>query len=347
MMMKTKTRVGFLLLITNVFFQFALSCPPEESYVPYCVGHNESRESFGKRAYPIKPGSNDYELWPNAQIIYCFDSATSTADQTQLRSLIPQAFKKWLTAGLSAKFEMKEGKTSECTADNRENYLLVSSNNANKLVTTLGYYHKLGTNPTMTIDLSNGLAAGNPLDNIAHELGHAWGLLHEHQRPSLWTSQYGGNARENTFVFNCENLKDYAAMVNAGNDMNRLCHSFIAARGAKGGVSFSAYNILPDDSGTDTGIAGQVDWKSIMLYGSTAGGNGASQNTLTTANGITTDEGQTTWGYNSYPSKPDCESLRALYKDILSEKKKSGSLLWTKLNPKSGLFARLNSKNNC
>lgn len=24
--------------------------------------------------------------------------------------------------------------------------------------------------------------------NDAHELGHAWGLLHEHQNPAFWTS---------------------------------------------------------------------------------------------------------------------------------------------------------------
>ncbi|PYH81905.1 hypothetical protein BO82DRAFT_364784 [Aspergillus uvarum CBS 121591] len=333
------------LLVGSLVLQSASSCPSIGHYTASTdttsshSNSNRTSATFQKRGYPVVKSS----VWPNAKITYCFADPNA---RSKLKSIVPKAWGMWLNAGASAKFEMEEGETTYCTVANRDSYLLISYNDEHKLVTTPGSIAGLGQDgPSMTLDPSDGFGTGKGMSNIAHEIGHAWGLLHEHQRPSLWTRDFGGTGQRNVFAFNCQNLKDYAAIAAKGNDMDRACHYMQSAVTANGGP-FSALDMLPDNRGRDSGTADVVDWDSIMIYGSTAGAataNGQLLNTLTKADG-------TTYGYNTWPSIGDVNTLNTLYADELDPKKMSKlKMYWNKASPKHGLFLSRNkdSSSSC
>lgn len=117
---------------------------------------------------------------------------------------------------------------------------------------------------------------------IAHEIGHAWGLQHEHQRPDFWSQARYGGTGEQLIEFNCNNLHDYDEMVSVhGQDRtdNVFCISQIASSEAEtatpGETGFSASQYLPivDRSKTEYPSSGtEIDWDSIMMYSGDASG---------------------------------------------------------------------------
>jgi len=138
--------------------------------------------------------------------------------------------------------------------------------------------------------------------NVAHELGHVWGLGHEHQNPNWWkiSSQdlmsgwsifSSGNSEEHfqTSGFNCHNLKDYnnahaklQAKIDAETDtkkkadlqleFDRLCISPVVA----GKYGFSASEWLPLANTMNMVLDSNFDTDSLMMYPSGAGGTGLS-----------------------------------------------------------------------
>lgn len=321
----------FQWLIGAILLQFALSCPPEGEFFPI---RRDSNATLAKRGYRISKADG---LWPEGRIIYCFKDTTA---KSKLGKLVRDAWDMWVIRGTNPQLKMVEGTSDYCKNANRESYLLITYNENGILTTTPGYVAGLGDKgPLMNLDPEDGIASGSRYSNVAHEIGHAWGLLHEHQRPSLWTKDYGGTAQTNTFHFYCQNMKDYATLA-ASHDMTRPCRYLRAANE----IRFSALNILPDNKGNDMGVPGVLDWDSIMIYGSTAGAaepNGQPLNTLTKADG-------STFGYNAYPSEADIDTLNNLYEDELSGQKMGRfAALWSRANPKHGVFYKRNKESSC
>lgn len=328
------------LLVGACVLPGVLSCPEpafnfDDPSIP-----RENVSSVQKRAYPLRD-SIQY-AWADAKIIYCFDTTDGGLAKRYLKPLIPKAWDLWKAAGLSNQFKMEQGTDDYCATANRGSYLLVKYNSDGKLSTTAGY-NSIGS--TTLLDPSDGIGCGSGVANIAHELGHAWGLLHEHQRVGLWTADYGGTGTKNMFTFVCENMEDYETIkeqvLAAGETMDNPCHYETVAR-RKG---FSAFNLLPDRSGSDRGPAGVVDWNSIMLYGSIAGSktvNGQRLNTLVKAS-----DGST-FGYNQVPSEGDIQALYAFYDRELTSAPKSAPVPFWKTGSKfRGIFNRRNQNNNC
>lgn len=328
-------RLLFSLLIGVCLTRRALSFLPGNT--------EESNRLFEKRAYPI-PTTGFAQPWPNAKITYCFDTADDGAAKKNLESVIPKAFDLWLNAGLNPAFTMEEGSDDYCRNTNAGKVLTIKYNNQNKLSTVQGWFDLGGYTSTSLLDPSDDFATGSGVANIAHELGHAWGLGHEHQRPSLWTEALGGTGRTATLLFNCENLADYdtfkASQEAAGKTMDTICTSARAARTVK----FSALDMIADDGGTER-VGDPVDWDSIMIYASTAGGksdaNGNRANTLLKADG-------STFGYNKYPSQKDIEALHTLYQDELpTATKKSFKPSWMKGSKWKGMWNKMNKDDSC
>jgi hypothetical protein len=306
--------------------QCTLSCPEGDTFIPI---HHESNGTHHKRAYRIEE-THSRVLWENGRITYCFADDTA---RDRVGPLIPNAWETWLVQGANKKLDLKVGTTEFCQPANRQKYLLVKYNSQRRLRTSLGRVRTENQGSEMDIDPSDGIGMGSEaVYNVAHELGHAWGFLHEHQRPSLWTPDYGGTAQQNTFTFTCQNLKDYSEFQaeKSADEMRRLCHYYMAASRAR----FSAMDFLPDIAGQGGGIPGQVDWDSIMLYGSTAGGstvNGHRLTTLAKADG-------STFGYNEYPSQQDVAKLNEMYARALGTKKATAKMYWKKASAKSSRF---------
>lgn len=322
----------FQWLIGAILLQFALSCPPEGGFFPI---RRDANKTLAKRGYRIPKADG---VWPEGRITYCFADDTA---KVKLGDVVRKAWEMWVIRGTNPQLKMKEGKPDYCATANRNSYLQISYNENGVLTTTPGYAAGFAAEgPSMNLDPRDGFASGSGMGNVAHEIGHAWGLLHEHQRPSLWTEEYGGSAQTNTFHFYCQNLKDYATLA-ASNDMTRPCRSMVAANSIN---FFTATNILPDNRGNDMGAPGVVDWDSIMIYGSTAGAatqNGQFLITLTKADG-------STFGYNTYPSESDIDTLNSLYEDELSGQKMGRfAALWSKANPKHGVFYKRNKESSC
>lgn len=149
--------------------------------------------------------------------------------------------------------------------------------------------------PTMILTDDETMGMLDKVANYAHELGHAWGLHHEHQNPYFWESAYG-NQNGDIFGasnFNCQNLKDYAtvqakvqAKIDAdpsglgevlyGKDFQLVCTSRAKAKDYK----FSAYDYLPIPLGellVPDSSTTNVDWESLMIYPSGGGGSGDAQ----------------------------------------------------------------------
>lgn len=131
------------------------------------------------------------------------------------------------------------------------------------------------------------------------------------QRPDLWSTARGGTAQEDTFIFNCENLADYDTVLGSADQatIDRRCGTRDGASGTLMERAFSADAFLPYPA-SSVKVAGDFDRKSIMIYGSRAGGrsdgSGNRAVVYTMQNGDLLD-------YNHFPSPADIQALNDLY----------------------------------
>lgn len=293
---------------------------------PFARGLNQT---LGKRWVTVDTSSGfssntGIKLWPDKTIKFCF---TDTESRGRLYDLLVKGMDLWHQAGLDSTFRMTEVSDADCKNKRSE-----------VMVVTLG--DGLSTTParpngalsSMTLTDSAEVGMLNSISNVAHEIGHAWGLYHEHQNPNFWEEPYAhkGGSVFGASNFQCKNLRDYqdaldkiqskinqypeenreAAKLSIDAHFKEICTKREIAKL----YGFSAAEYLPYTTrdlykaGTDD--SSQIDWDSIMLYptgaGGTPQGNGERLPILTRPNG---DE----IGLNLLPSPKDVVGLIALY----------------------------------
>jgi len=122
---------------------------------------------------------------------------------------------------------------------------------------------------------------------IAHELGHAWGLIHEHANPVYWPRTYHGDSRWDSRAiwsanFHCSLIPGYKSALRAaqslidaenskfkGLDSEDICKNWALAKAAGfGGADFlpGRTTIWSDKLDKAAAVKDDVDWDSIMLY---------------------------------------------------------------------------------
>lgn len=278
--------------------------------------------------------------WPNAEIKYCFQDAATKA---RLLSDLQMAKEKWYAAGLPHRFKYTEVSLTELN-NNRARVLLITYNNQRRLVTTPGMKaldpaDEGYRGPTMTLSDEEDVGMLDKAANYAHELGHAWGLLHEHQNPAWWGGRYT-TAGFGEFTFNCQNLKDYAevaARLSPG-DLAEACEDRNAAAAAKFSGATEYLPIRFGGLGETFGFGGDLDMESIMLYPSGAGGLGPASKDNDGRMPVLLKADGSTIPRNLNPSAKDVEGILRLYPEAPPP---TGKLLNEPSNPKSNKFKKL------
>jgi hypothetical protein len=161
------------------------------------------------------PGDNaGVHRWPEKTITYAF---STTAAEEKLDRIIEDAKKLWNQLKVNG-FDYKKLDMKKCKA-RRSECLVIYYNDQGKLSTTVALRPLDKTFEGPYMHLSDKVDVGN-LDaviNAAHELGHAWGLWHEHQARKWWGQSdidegWGGYLDGNIFMtedYHCDRLKDY------------------------------------------------------------------------------------------------------------------------------------------
>ena len=296
-MLPTRSAPQLLVLTLFVVFTAVLSAPTVNDIAERSF--RVTKDWHVARQWPVPRGETQSKL------TYCYKNE---AAQKALEPFFEAGWRLWAdqpnfpTAGLG------KNRLPSCPANGLDT-LIVSLNNDEAVVTTVGY--EGGKEHTMSIDAGHLPKVGNgdPRRTLAHEIGHALCLIHEHQKKDA----------QNYVEFKCENLADYGDVSkkiqgqkkNDGSNlqMKDICTNMQIA----GGYGASAYEFAPwiyPDAAT-VASAG-FDFDSIMLYSSNFGGKrllkmGPRKDVLTRK-----DDGKP-FEAGKVPSPLDIQALRDLY----------------------------------
>lgn len=162
---------NYLLLTASVFILLPLSLT-----VPHSGSMLKS-----KRWFSIDSKSkNDPRLWPDKKLKYVW---ASDNDKQLLQQTLQDSWKLWTpSTGQAVNKDYIDLEEVPSNADDatKRGALKISASNKEGAVTTVGYTTK--DQPTMVFGNSADYGLLDKTANMAHELGHALGLYHEHER---------------------------------------------------------------------------------------------------------------------------------------------------------------------
>ncbi|GAB0138218.1 hypothetical protein EsDP_00006457 [Epichloe bromicola] len=253
-----------------------------------------------KRWVSTEPLKGEDARWPSGTIKYCWADSESekilSADLTAGRDA-------WYRAGLDERsFKWEKQNALTCRGNiNRRNWLKIKYNDKGVLSTTIGLQpvneKEDADYKGPTMHLSDSLKVGflERVSNYAHEIGHAWGLLHEHKEPNFWERPFSSKMgtvwgaqlkargyRGTMTTFHCDHLSDYdehwPKWKAEHPDDDEICVLRLTAKSNKF-AGATQYLPLAARFRSHLGVtigAGEnaVDWDSLMLYPSGAGGKG-------------------------------------------------------------------------
>lgn len=166
-----------------------------------------------RRSFSVDPaGAGLFKPWPNGEVRFCTDKSVSPQF---LSTTWQQAWDKW-NEGLKDRSSLRFTELGPCSLalqvhpDALQVFLAEGVGSSR---TTIRYASAL-TNRFMKFDPDPAAGFGNTVTNLAHEMGHAFGLVHGHQRPDA-----GKGVPRISFA--CENLRDYQSYKDRHYDMER------------------------------------------------------------------------------------------------------------------------------
>ncbi|WYZ42084.1 hypothetical protein EsH8_V_000979 [Colletotrichum jinshuiense] len=333
----------------------------EAGYAVRRTANNGTASNNKKRWVGLRPGAGDKPsyLWPDKTISYCFDTTDS---RDKLEEPLELAFNMWAaafedgTGGLNRlvyKYSMVAEPGTACTGNSqRDKILVVSHNDLGVHATSVGRppldaRRPDFKGPEMKLSTRDDVGQLNIVANFAHEVGHAWGLYHEHQNPLFWRYPYGtssDNILEGTVFgdyWDCTALKDYWIVrgkitqeKGTGEEAQQIMRDVCQKQSAASNWSFSAADWLPIKANYrySSGVPNfgadytHVDWDSIMLYPSGAGGVGSARPPTNPSEDPEVYDGRTPVlrrndgakiHTNAIPSKRDVEGIKALYENAI------------------------------
>ncbi|CAJ2505036.1 Uu.00g124300.m01.CDS01 [Anthostomella pinea] len=267
--------------------------------------NTSSTQAHTQRDFMINKNTQYSSLgytWPNNKVTWCLN-ADKEADYKTVRDIADKSWKKWkdvIGEKSSLKFAPVDDKELECKKYRGK---------VDMWEITLNYKMHAGSAHSGYMYQDNRLnfdprpiySAMDAVVNFAHEMGHAFGLLHTHQRPDAWPS---------LLKLNCRNLRDYDSLAKkiGKGKVDDICKTLNRRSAAAEG--FSAAELLPysnymKDTSKEIVQNGDFDWDSIMLYNSEAG---AKDGTLALVK-----ENGSKIGINTEVSKGDGKQIENLY----------------------------------
>ncbi|PWY71577.1 hypothetical protein BO94DRAFT_476532 [Aspergillus sclerotioniger CBS 115572] len=266
----------------------------------------------------IRPGERSL-LWPESTIPLCYDS-----DETRdiFHDILWAAMRLWYAAGLPESFRLLEINRLSCIHNPWESVYVEHTRDL--LASAIGvpiismdgtsHYPEL-SKPTLQVFIDRKNMEWT-IKAIAHELGHTFGLLHEHQDQSYWDV----HGTDRVFKFNCKNLRDFEEVTGGltteeiwGDD--GICRDMHTAES----YGFSAAEWLPEDGSKAYSSHGwwansdMVDWESLMIYPSY--GDSIDEDKLPV---LSRKYDGWTWDSNWSPSIGDVAALKTLYHSLFT-----------------------------
>ncbi|KAH7240705.1 uncharacterized protein BKA55DRAFT_518055 [Fusarium redolens] len=252
-----------------------------------------SHGAASKRAVSIWPSDDPHDnagvrRWPEKTVTYAF---STTEAETKLEKILEGAKKLWNQLNVKG-FKYEKLELKKCKA-RRSECMIIYYNNEGKLLTSVGLQPLDDTFKGPYMHLSDRLDVGNlnPVVNAAHELGHAWGLWHEHQARKWWGQSdidefWGGTLIGEKFMtadYHPENLKDYEVALEKMAEAEGLkskeeltqeqVNMLVRDQNTAKNYGFTGVEWMPlQDAGMQADAT--FDKDSLMLYPSGAGGKG-------------------------------------------------------------------------
>lgn len=143
------------------------------------------KSNLNKRWFTINPQAGGTQFWPGHQLKYKFKNDDS---KDKLKDIVKAGWKLWTDNGLDkANIDLVE------TPDGGDNDVLtIEVSSDPRAMTTVGF----SGGARMVFGEGDSFGFLDTHVNMAHELGHALGFYHEHQRFD----------RNDHVVFNCKHL---------------------------------------------------------------------------------------------------------------------------------------------
>lgn len=188
----------------------------------YAIRSDTTNKRISKRYVGFWPDSR-VKLWPQKTVSYCY---ATKQGRTKFDKYVREAAKLWQIAGLHRDVykwvEVADPGPDKCVKNPQRAGILVineqATESAGSMDATVGVPPVEAdkdpeyTGPNMNLGEKGGFFSSSKdhAGVIAHEMGHVWGLHHEHQYRGFWNAPYNGWPGSDVFGdhFVCQNLYD-------------------------------------------------------------------------------------------------------------------------------------------